>query len=156
MRQYAHTSTPALRRLLGQQISINLLVAVLKKDRLPAIPTLRNVMGKVSNHRTRQSCHGENIRNDEAGQARIMSPYLPGINVPAVTLDGLDDPLKPGGTAQQGELFVNRHEHRALTKVQNEYRKANCKRRSCDRTAPGFWFEILPNSESVIPISGFP
>ena len=44
---------------------------------------------------------------------------------------------------------------KAPTKVQKEYRRANCKRRSCDRTA-GFWFEILPNSESVIPISGFP
>jgi hypothetical protein len=47
-------------RLLGQQISINLLVAVPKKDRLPTIPTLRNVMRNAANHCTRQSCHGEN------------------------------------------------------------------------------------------------
>jgi hypothetical protein len=60
MRQYAHTSNPAMRVLLSQQIPINLLVAVLEKDRLPTIPTLRNVMWKVSNHRTGQSCHGEN------------------------------------------------------------------------------------------------
>ena len=33
--------------LLSQQVSINLLVAVLKKDRLPTIPTLRNVMRKA-------------------------------------------------------------------------------------------------------------
>ena len=38
----------------------------------------------------------------------------PKINVPAITLDGLDDPLKPGGTAQQGEMFIDRHEHRAI------------------------------------------
>jgi hypothetical protein len=39
---------------------INPLVAVLKKDRLTTIPTLRNGMRKASNHRSRQSCHGEN------------------------------------------------------------------------------------------------
>jgi hypothetical protein len=49
-----------LARLLSQQISINLLVAVLKKDRFPTVPALRNVMRKASNHRTRHSCHGEN------------------------------------------------------------------------------------------------
>jgi hypothetical protein len=36
-----------LARLLGQQISINLLIAILKKDRLPTIPTLPNVMRKA-------------------------------------------------------------------------------------------------------------
>jgi hypothetical protein len=49
-----------LARLLSQRIPIDLLVAVLKKDRLPTVPTLRNVMRKASNHPTRQSCHGEN------------------------------------------------------------------------------------------------
>jgi hypothetical protein len=49
-----------LARLLGQQISIDLLIAVLKEDRLPTIPTLRNVMRKAGNHRTRQSRNGEN------------------------------------------------------------------------------------------------
>jgi pimeloyl-ACP methyl ester carboxylesterase len=38
----------------------------------------------------------------------------PKIDVPAVTLDGLDDPLKPGGTAQLGEMFIDRHEHRVI------------------------------------------
>jgi hypothetical protein len=51
---------PGLARLRGQQISIDFLVAVLKKDRLPTIPTRCNVMRKAGNHRTRQSCHGEN------------------------------------------------------------------------------------------------
>src|ERR1700743_873819 len=36
--------------LLSQQVSINLLVAVLEKDRLATIPTLRNVMWKADNH----------------------------------------------------------------------------------------------------------
>ena len=39
-----------LPRLLSQQISIDLLVTVLKEDRFPAIPTLRNVMRKACNH----------------------------------------------------------------------------------------------------------
>jgi hypothetical protein len=55
-----------LARLLGQQISINLLVAVLKEDRLPTIPSLRNVMWKVSNHRTRQSGHGKNYHEQRS------------------------------------------------------------------------------------------
>jgi hypothetical protein len=49
-----------LARLLSEQIPINLMVAVLKKDRLATIPTLCNVMRKAGNHCTRQSCHGEN------------------------------------------------------------------------------------------------
>jgi hypothetical protein len=49
-----------LARLLRQQIPIDLLVAVLKKDRLSTIPALRNMMGKAGLHRSRQSCHGEN------------------------------------------------------------------------------------------------
>jgi len=38
----------------------------------------------------------------------------PPITVPAVTLDGTRDPLKPGGTADQAEMFTARHEHRVL------------------------------------------
>ena len=49
-----------LARLLGLQISINLLIAIFEKDRLPTVPTLRNVMRKAGNHHTRQSCHAEN------------------------------------------------------------------------------------------------
>jgi hypothetical protein len=51
---------PGLARLLSQQVSIDLLVAVLKKDRLPTISTLRNAMRKAGNHLTRQSRNGEN------------------------------------------------------------------------------------------------
>ncbi|PVH98926.1 alpha/beta-hydrolase [Periconia macrospinosa] len=35
----------------------------------------------------------------------------PKILMPAVTLDGTRDPLKPGGTAAHGEMFQGRHEH---------------------------------------------
>ncbi|WP_310376366.1 alpha/beta fold hydrolase [Catenuloplanes atrovinosus] len=38
----------------------------------------------------------------------------PPITVPAVTLDGARDPLKPGGTAQLADLFTARHEHRVI------------------------------------------
>jgi pimeloyl-ACP methyl ester carboxylesterase len=36
----------------------------------------------------------------------------PKISVPAITLDGLRDPLKPGGTANHAAMFTGRHEHR--------------------------------------------
>jgi pimeloyl-ACP methyl ester carboxylesterase len=38
----------------------------------------------------------------------------PKIVVPAVTLDGVEDPLKPGGTADHAPMFVGRHEHRTI------------------------------------------
>jgi len=38
----------------------------------------------------------------------------PAIMLPCVTLDGSDDPLKPGGTADHAKMFVNRHEHRVI------------------------------------------
>jgi hypothetical protein len=66
-----------LARLLSQQISINFLVAILKKDRLPTISTLRNVMRKAGNHRTRQSCHGEKLTRMTEPGIGIMSPHLP-------------------------------------------------------------------------------
>jgi len=43
----------------------------------------------------------------------------PGINVPVVTLDGLADPLKPGGTADQTSKFKARHEHRLIAAGHN-------------------------------------
>lgn len=36
----------------------------------------------------------------------------PKIAVPAVTLDGTQDPLKPGGTADHANMFASDHEHR--------------------------------------------
>ena len=38
----------------------------------------------------------------------------PRITVPAVTLDGANDTLKPGGTADQAAMFTSRHEHRVI------------------------------------------
>ena len=38
----------------------------------------------------------------------------PKIGVPAVTLDGAQDPLKPGGTAGHANMFTGRHEHRVV------------------------------------------
>ena len=38
----------------------------------------------------------------------------PKITVPALTLDGTSDPLKPGGTAAHAKMFVGWHEHRAI------------------------------------------
>lgn len=38
----------------------------------------------------------------------------PPITVPAVTLDGAEDPLKPGGTASHARHFTGRHEHRTV------------------------------------------
>lgn len=38
----------------------------------------------------------------------------PPITVPAMTLDGTQDPLKPGGTADHATMFAARHEHRTV------------------------------------------
>jgi pimeloyl-ACP methyl ester carboxylesterase len=38
----------------------------------------------------------------------------PAITVPAVTIDGARDPLKPGGTASHAHMFKASHEHRVI------------------------------------------
>jgi pimeloyl-ACP methyl ester carboxylesterase len=38
----------------------------------------------------------------------------PKIGVPTITLDGTQDPLKPGGTANHATMFTARHEHRVV------------------------------------------
>ena len=38
----------------------------------------------------------------------------PKITIPAVTLDGSMDPLKPGGTADHAPMFLGKHEHRVI------------------------------------------
>jgi pimeloyl-ACP methyl ester carboxylesterase len=48
----------------------------------------------------------------EALEARLAR--RPPITVPAVTLDGASDTLKPGGTADHAAMFTGRHEHRVV------------------------------------------
>jgi pimeloyl-ACP methyl ester carboxylesterase len=48
----------------------------------------------------------------EALEQRLAA--RPPITVPAVTLDGVHDPLKPGGTAGQAAMFTGRHQHRVI------------------------------------------
>ncbi len=43
----------------------------------------------------------------------------PPIAVPSVTLDGISDTLKPGGTADQAKMFVGQHEHRRIQSGHN-------------------------------------
>ncbi|HTR13733.1 MAG TPA: alpha/beta hydrolase [Roseiarcus sp.] len=38
----------------------------------------------------------------------------PKIGVPTITLDGAQDPLKPGGTSSHAKMFTGRHEHRVV------------------------------------------
>lgn len=40
--------------------------------------------------------------------------HRPSITVPTVTLDGMRDPLKPGGTADHARLFTGLHAHRMI------------------------------------------
>lgn len=51
----------------------------------------------------------------EKSEARLA--LRPKIVVPAVTLDGAEDTLKPGGTAAQANMFSNHHEHRRIDGV---------------------------------------
>lgn len=62
--------------LFSQQISINVLVTVLKEDRLPAIATLRHVMREAGYHHASQSSHGENYHERSAGD-RYPVPLSP-------------------------------------------------------------------------------
>ncbi|WP_111510092.1 alpha/beta fold hydrolase [Mycobacterium kyogaense] len=49
-------------------------------------------------------------------EALARRPIIP---VPTVTLDGVHDPLKPGGTADHAPMFLGRHEHRAVDSGHN-------------------------------------
>ena len=53
----------------------------------------------------------------EAFEAALAT--RPAIQVPSITLDGTEDPLKPGGTAHHASMFTARHEHRVLKAVHN-------------------------------------
>jgi pimeloyl-ACP methyl ester carboxylesterase len=47
-----------------------------------------------------------------AWEARLAEK--PPITVPAITIDGTQDPLKPGGTANHAKMFTAQHEHRVV------------------------------------------
>ena len=52
----------------------------------------------------------------EAGEPALqpledLLAQKPKITVPAVTIDGVNDPLKPGGTADHSNMFTGKHEH---------------------------------------------
>jgi pimeloyl-ACP methyl ester carboxylesterase len=53
----------------------------------------------------------------DALEERLRNKPL--ITVPAVTLDGADDPLKPGGTADHAAMFASLHEHRTVDSGHN-------------------------------------
>ncbi len=60
----------------------------------------------------------------EAGEMAIQEfevrlAQKPAIAVPAVTIDGTSDPLKPGGTSHHAKMFVGFHEHRVVNAGHN-------------------------------------
>jgi pimeloyl-ACP methyl ester carboxylesterase len=60
----------------------------------------------------------------EGGQAE-MQPHedrlalKPAISVPTISIDGADDPLKPGGTASHERMFASKYEHRTVSSGHN-------------------------------------
>jgi pimeloyl-ACP methyl ester carboxylesterase len=60
----------------------------------------------------------------EAGEPALQSleeqlAQRPVVTVPTVTLDGMQDPLKPGGTADHARMFKGPHEHRVVDSGHN-------------------------------------
>jgi pimeloyl-ACP methyl ester carboxylesterase len=60
--------------------------------------------------------HSFGLAEGEPAYAELEDPLArrPAITVPAVTLDGISDTLKPGGTADSAGMFTARHEHRVI------------------------------------------
>lgn len=59
-------------------------------------------------------CFGSATGDPALASFEARLAQKPKISVPAVTLDGLRDPLKPGGTANHATMFTARHEHRVV------------------------------------------
>jgi pimeloyl-ACP methyl ester carboxylesterase len=55
--------------------------------------------------------HGNAVGDPALQHLEEKLATRPEISVPAVTLDGKLDPLKPGGTASHGKIFQGKHEH---------------------------------------------
>ncbi len=59
-------------------------------------------------------CFGTSPGDPDLASLEARLAERPKIDVPAITLDGLRDPLKPGGTASHAPMFAARHEHRVV------------------------------------------
>ena len=59
-------------------------------------------------------CFGSAAGNSALDSLEGRLAERPKISVPAMTLDGLRDPLKPGGTSSHATMFTARHEHRVV------------------------------------------
>ncbi|RAJ19972.1 alpha/beta fold hydrolase [Pedobacter cryoconitis] len=55
--------------------------------------------------------HGLNAGDPSLQPLENFLAQKPKITVPAVTIDGRADPLKPGGTSDYASLFIGQHEH---------------------------------------------
>ena len=66
----------SLQRLLGEQIEVDFVVAILEEDGLTPVAPLRDVMRKTRNRNPRQTRHAKN-RSTEKAPARIPVPMQP-------------------------------------------------------------------------------
>ena len=57
-----------LQRLLGQQVEVDLMVAILKEDGLAPVAALRDMMRKPRNHDPRQTRHAKNRTMESASR----------------------------------------------------------------------------------------
>ncbi|KAI1748719.1 Alpha/Beta hydrolase protein [Xylaria castorea] len=58
--------------------------------------------------------HGKEAGDPTLDHLEEKLATKPKITVPCITLDGTQDPLKPGGSASHAEMFVGRHERRVF------------------------------------------
>jgi pimeloyl-ACP methyl ester carboxylesterase len=59
-------------------------------------------------------CFGTAVGDPALASLEDRLAETPKIGVPAITLDGAQDPLKPGGTANHATMFTARHEHHVV------------------------------------------
>ena len=59
-------------------------------------------------------CYGATAGDPALASLEDRLAAKPRIGVPTLTLDGAQDPLKPGGTAHHAAMFTARHEHRVV------------------------------------------
>ena len=59
-------------------------------------------------------CFGAEASDPALAQLETRLAAKPKIAVPTISLDGTQDPLKPGGTADHAVMFTGRYEHRVV------------------------------------------